>query len=66
MLQISDDFTLEDIRAIRDDFYERYKDNWDHEAMIKEIREGAEHFGKELKQRRIVSVKNPFKRGLIC
>jgi hypothetical protein len=41
MLKISDDFTLEDIRAIRDDFYERYKDNWDHEAMIKEIREGA-------------------------
>ncbi|MDR0943152.1 MAG: hypothetical protein LBM41_01315 [Ruminococcus sp.] len=41
MLQISDDFTLEDIRAIRDDFYERYKDNWDREAMKKEIREGA-------------------------
>jgi hypothetical protein len=41
MLKISDDFTLADIRAIRDDFYERYKDNWDHEAMMKEIREGA-------------------------
>jgi hypothetical protein len=41
MLKISDDFTLEDIRAIREDFYERYKDNWDHEAMKKEIREGA-------------------------
>jgi hypothetical protein len=48
MLKISDDFTLEDIRAIRDDFYERYKDNWDHKAMMKEIQEGADAVKKEI------------------
>ncbi|MDR0943153.1 MAG: hypothetical protein LBM41_01320 [Ruminococcus sp.] len=53
MLKISDDFTLEDIRAIRDDFYERYKDNWDYEAMLKEIQEGAEHFKKGLEEQRV-------------
>jgi hypothetical protein len=48
MLKISDDFTMEDIRAIRDDFYERYKDNWDHQAMMKEINERADIVKKEI------------------
>jgi hypothetical protein len=59
LLQISDDFTLADIRAIRDDFYERYKDNWDHEAMIKEINEGAERFAKALEEQRLRNTQKP-------
>jgi hypothetical protein len=59
MLKISDDFTLEDIRAIRDDFYERYKDNWDREAMKKEIREGAASVQKEIDEIRARKYKKP-------
>jgi hypothetical protein len=58
MLQISDDFTMEDIRAIRDDFYERYKDNWDHQAMMKEIREGSLAVQKRLAELKALPLKN--------
>jgi hypothetical protein len=51
MLKISKDFTLEDIRAIRTDFYERHKD-LDWNAMIKEIHEEAAPLIEELKIRR--------------
>jgi hypothetical protein len=54
MLQISDDFTMEDIRAIRDDFSVRYENNWDIDAMLKEIHEGAARFGSELESQRVL------------
>lgn len=40
MLSISKDFTLEDIRAIRDDYYERYK-HLQLDDMIRAIGEEA-------------------------
>ncbi|MDR0986142.1 MAG: hypothetical protein LBL98_00390 [Ruminococcus sp.] len=46
MLQISDDFTLEDIRAIREDFGERHKDG-DWEAIAAEIKAGAAEFRRD-------------------
>ncbi|MDR0904349.1 MAG: hypothetical protein LBM59_06930 [Ruminococcus sp.] len=46
MLQISDDFTLDDIRAMRDDFGERHKDgDWD--AIVAEIKAGAAEFRRD-------------------
>ncbi|MDR0975284.1 MAG: hypothetical protein LBL80_06285 [Ruminococcus sp.] len=46
MLKISDDFTLEDIRAMRDDFGERHKDgDWD--AIAAEIKAGAAEFRRD-------------------
>jgi hypothetical protein len=59
MLKISDDFTMDDIRAIRDDFYERYKDNWDHQEMIKEINAGAKLYQDEINAERAVLGKKP-------
>jgi hypothetical protein len=53
MLNISDDFTMEDIRAIRDDFSKRYENNWDIDAMLREIHEGAVRFSNELEHQRI-------------
>jgi hypothetical protein len=51
MLKISDDFTMDDIRAIRNDFYERHKDmNW--KAMADETNAGAEPVFAELRRRR--------------
>jgi hypothetical protein len=59
MLKISKDFTMEDIRAIREDFSKRYENNWDVDAMIKEIREGAAHFKNQLEVQRQGVFKNP-------
>jgi hypothetical protein len=59
LLKISDDFSLEDIRAIREDFSKRYEDNWDIDAMLKEIREGAARFKNALELQRLRNSQNP-------
>jgi hypothetical protein len=46
MNNISDDFTLEDIRAMRDDFGERHKDG-DWKAIVAEIKAGAAEFRRD-------------------
>ena len=48
-LEISPDFTLEDIRKIRDYDYEMTK-NMNNEEMIAYYNKGADNFRKELKE----------------
>ncbi|MDR0975282.1 MAG: hypothetical protein LBL80_06275 [Ruminococcus sp.] len=51
MLKISKDFTMEDIRAIRDDYYEQHKD-WTWKEMADETNAIAEPIFAELRKRR--------------
>ena len=51
MAEISPDFTLEDIRKIRDEFYELHKD-LDFKAMADEINRNAAPVFAEIRRRR--------------
>jgi hypothetical protein len=50
-MNISDNFTLDDIRTIRDDFYNRHKD-LDFKAMADEINREAAPVYKEIQEMR--------------
>jgi hypothetical protein len=51
MLKISKDFTMEDIRAIRDDYYETHK-GWTWKEMADETNASAAPIFAELRRRR--------------